>query len=412
MYSFCLQVYVWLFHLTALFHAKARKMVVGQREAFDRLEKLHAAPGEYIWFHAASLGEFEQGRPLIEAIRMEHPSQKILVSFYSPSGYEVRQDYQGADMVCYLPFDLRRNVRRFLDLLQPKAVFFIKYEFWPNYLKALHRRRVPVYLISGIFRPTQTFFKPWGGFYRYLLGLFSQFFVQNTESEQLLKKVGLADRVLMTGDTRCDRVLQVAAQKKGIIGLSDFLPEGKPAAPVLVAGSTWPRDEELIIPWFNEHPDVKLILAPHQVNENHLAYIESLLERPFVRYSQLSQSSEHHADCLIIDCYGLLSSLYGYGSMAYVGGGFGVGIHNTLEAAVYQIPVVFGPNYQKFDEAKAMLSQGGAFSIADGEQLASLLNSWLISPEKCRQAGRAAGNYVQQNSGSTERILAALSQKL
>ncbi|MBP5171629.1 MAG: 3-deoxy-D-manno-octulosonic acid transferase [Bacteroidales bacterium] len=410
MYSFCFQIYVWLFHLTALFHPKARKMVEGQRETFARLEKLHAAGGEYVWFHAASLGEFEQGRPLIEAIRKEHPEQKILVSFYSPSGYEVRQDYREADMVCYLPFDLKRNVRRFLDLLQPKAVFFIKYEFWPNYLNALHRRGVPVFLISGIFRPTQTFFKPWGGFYRYLLGLFSQFFVQNRESEELLGKVGLADRVLMTGDTRCDRVLQVAAQKKEIIGMDDFLPEDK-GTPVLVAGSTWPRDEELLIPWFNAHPEVKLILAPHQVNENHLAYIESLLERPFVRYSQLSQSSEGQADCLIIDCYGLLSSLYGYGTMAYVGGGFGVGIHNTLEAAVYQIPVVFGPNYQKFDEAKAMLSRGGAFSIGDGGQLASLLDDWLANPEKCRQAGQAAGDYVQQNSGSTERILAALSQK-
>lgn len=409
MYSLGFQIYVWIFRLVAVFHSKARKMVLGQRKTFERLESLHAVPGEYLWFHAASLGEFEQGRPLMEAIRKEYPDRKILLSFYSPSGYEVRHDYAGADVVCYLPFDLKRNVRRFLALLHPKAVFFIKYEFWPNYLKALHDREIPVFLISGIFRPTQVFFKPWGAFYRRLLRYFSFFFVQNPVSEELLRSIGLGDKVLMTGDTRCDRVLQVAAGKKEIIGLSDFLPD-KSGSPVLVAGSTWPPDEELIIPFFNEHPELKLIVAPHQVSESHLAYIESLLERPYVRYSQLNQTPDPQADCLLIDCYGLLSSVYGYGTMAYVGGGFGVGIHNTLEAAVYRIPVVFGPNYRKFDEAKALLADGGAFSISDAEQLASRLNHWLLKPEDCRQAGCAAGEYVQRNSGSTERILAALKQ--
>ncbi|MBO5835837.1 MAG: 3-deoxy-D-manno-octulosonic acid transferase [Bacteroidales bacterium] len=408
MYSIFFQIYVWLFRLVALFHKKAAKMVVGQKQTFRLLEEKISSDDACFWMHVSSLGEFEQGRPLIEALRRQYPTHKIVLSFYSPSGYEVRKDYQQADVVCYLPFDTPFAVKRFYQLVHPQAAFFVKYDLWPNYLRCLRRHHIPAYLISGIFRPSQRYFWPLGSaFFRRMLKGFDQFFVQNQLSAELLTGIELGDKVQICGDTRCDRVLQVAAESKHLFMLDTFT-----APHVLVAGSTWPQDEKRLIPYFNQHSDMKMIIAPHQVNESRLLYIESLLKRPAVRYSQLTIESLAQADCIIIDCYGLLSSLYRYGDMAYIGGGFGAGIHNTLEAAVYGIPMVFGPRYQKFDEAKALLERKAAQSIDDEESLQAAFDALRKDAELKARAGEAAKDYVLTNSGSTQCIMSYLTKYL
>lgn len=415
MYNILFSLYVCLFRLVSLFHRKARKMIVGQKNTWRILDNELIPNEKYLWFHASSLGEFEQGRPLIESIRARYPSYKMILSFYSPSGYEVRKNYQGADVVCYLPFDTKRNVLRFLNKVQPVAAFFIKYEFWPNYLKYLSVQKIPIYLISGIFRPSQLFFKKWGKLYRRLLFFFDKLFVQNQVSMDLLTGVGLKDRVVVCGDTRCDRVLAIAAEAKSLPVLDHFAhykTEESVTSNILIAGSSWPEDEELFIPYFNEHPSLKMIIAPHQIHESHLQYIESLLQRPSVRYSKCASPKDAEVDCIIIDCFGLLSSMYRYGKMAYIGGGFGAGIHNTLEAAVYGIPVIFGPNYQKFDEAKALLACGGGCSIVNDEELEACLETWRLKPAELEKSGKAAGEYVKQSSGGTEIILNYLSKSL
>lgn len=408
MYNVFFQIYVWLFRLVALFHKKAAKMIDGQRQAFRDLEEKLSPDDSCLWIHVASLGEFEQARPLIEALHRRYPQYKLLLTFYSPSGFEVRKDYDQVDVVCYLPFDTPCNVRRFFRRLRPMAAIFVKYDLWPNYLKMLRKKGIPTYLVSGIFRPSQAYFRPVGSaFFRRMLKGFHQFFVQNSESADLLTGIGLGDKVQICGDTRCDRVLQVASEAKNLFMLDTFK-----APAVLVAGSTWPQDEKLLIPYFNARPDMKLIIAPHQVNESHLQYIESLLKRPAVRYSQLTIEKVNQADCIIIDCYGLLSSIYRYGNMAYIGGGFGAGIHNTLEAAVYGLPLAFGPRYQKFEEAKALLASGAAKSIVDEEELARVFDAWRSDKELLEAAGKAARDYVMKSSGSTEKIMAYLANQL
>lgn len=383
-------------------------MVAGQKEAFRLLEEKISADDACFWIHVSSLGEFEQGRPVIEALRQRYPQHKLVLSFYSPSGYEVRKDYNQVDVVCYLPFDTRHHVRRFYELVHPQAAFFVKYDLWPNYLRILRCKKVPVYLLSGIFRPSQAYFWPLGSaFFRRMLKGFDQFFVQNQSSAELLTGIGLGDKVQICGDTRCDRVMQVAAEAKHLFMLDTFT-----APHIMVAGSTWPQDEKLLIPYINRHPEMKLIIAPHQVTESRLLYIESLLKRPSVRYSQLTIEKVAQADCIIIDCYGLLSSIYRYGHMAYIGGGFGAGIHNTLEAAVFGMPMVFGPRYQKFDEAKALIANGAACAVSDETALAATIDAWCQSPELFSQAGLAAKAYVEQSSGGTQCIMSYLNKHL
>ncbi|MFA6588883.1 MAG: glycosyltransferase N-terminal domain-containing protein [Bacteroidales bacterium] len=407
MYRLFFWVYVALFHIVALFHKKARKIIEGQRNSWSILTVLNPEK-DYLWFHASSLGEFEQGRPLMEAIARSHPQYSILLSFYSPSGYEVQKNYRGADVVCYLPFDTRCNVKRFISLVQPKAAFFIKYEFWPNYLKELNKRDIPVYLVSGIFRKNQLFFKPWGGFYRKLLRHFSAFFVQNEGSKALLKSVALSNKVYITGDTRCDRVMDIAAQAPEQELIKEFARD----AMVLVAGSTWPEDEEIIIPYVNTQTEWKLIIAPHEIDENHLREIENLLNRPYARYSKMKAEDAARLDCIIIDSFGLLSSVYRYGQAAYIGGGFGAGIHNILEAAVYSIPVLFGPNHARFEEAQALKKAGAAFCINSQNELEDKLDNFLASNKALAQAGEKAGAYVKEKAGGTARILEVLNRDL
>ena len=399
-YNLAIILYDIAVHRVAPFSRKPRKMMKGHWVVYELLRQQLEKDARYIWFHAASLGEFEQGRPLIEKIRAKYPDYRILLTFFSPSGYEVRKNYRGADIVCYLPFDKPRNVRKFLDLVNPCMAFFIKYEFWKNYLDELHKRRIPVYSVSSIFRRGQIFFKWYGGTYRNVLRNFDHIFVQNERSKRYLAKIGI-NRVTVVGDTRFDRVLQIREEAKDLPLVELF----KNNTMTFVAGSSWQPDEDLFIEYFNQHPEVKLIIAPHVIDENHLVEIIRKLKRPYVRYTRADEKNVRKADCLIIDCFGLLSSIYRYGEIAYIGGGFGVGIHNTLEAAVYGIPVIFGPKYQKFQEAVQLLEAKGGFSVKSYEELKALLDRMLEDESFLRETGTNAGTYVTGNAGATDKVL-------
>lgn len=398
MYSLGIYLMALGVRVAALFKEKLRKMVQGHRATWQMLRAL-SGKDTYVWFHAASLGEFEQGRPLMERLRREHPEKKILLTFFSPSGYEVRKNYDGADLVCYLPFDTPLNARRFVKLARPEAAFFIKYEFWRNYIEVLYKRGIPCYSVSSIFRENQIFFRPYGRGYARCLSRMTHLFVQNETSRRLLEGIGVTN-VDVVGDTRFDRVLDIRNAAKPLPLAERFAGCWK----VLVAGSSWPQDEEIIIPYFNRHPNLKLVLAPHVVSEEHLQAIERQLARPALRYSKATPKAVAEADCLIIDCYGLLSSIYRYASMAYVGGGFGVGIHNVPEAAVYGVPVIIGPNNKKFREAQALLRCGGCKEIACAADFEQLMDAWLSDKEALATAGKAAGSYIADNAGAADRI--------
>lgn len=454
MYNIAIYIYLIGVAIGSLFNKKIKKMWRGEREAVDLLKEKVDPTAKYVWFHAASLGEFEQGRPLIEQLKATHPEYKILLTFFSPSGYEVRKNYEGADIVCYLPLDTIRNARRFLRAVHPVMAFFIKYEFWYNYLHILRHRGVPVYSVSSIFRPGQVFFKWYGRNYAKVLHCITHFFVQNEVSLQLLKGIGI-DEATVVGDTRFDRVLQIKEQAKelpiveafkGINGKGDACKDelsedackgalsedackdnlsedackrvlsedackgdlsenGCKGCKVFVAGSSWQPDEDIFIRFFNDHSDWKLIIAPHVIGEDHLAYILDKLQMKAVRYTQATEQSAAEARCLIIDCFGLLSTIYRYGEIAYVGGGFGVGIHNVPEAAVWGVPVLFGPNNKRFQEAQDLLACKGSFEVTDYDSFNTII-SRLISDDKFRhQCGEASANYVKSRSGATDIII-------
>ena len=417
-----LVIYLYLFGVAVYsrFNEKVRKMWRGEREAFRILREKVDPEAKYVWFHAASLGEFEQGRPLMEQLRKEHPEYKILLTFFSPSGYEVRKNYQGADIITYLPLDTITNARRFLRTVRPVMAFFIKYEFWYNYLHILKHRHVPVYSVSSIFREDQIFFKWYGRQYGRVLHCFTHFFVQNEKSKELLDKIGIKV-VTVVGDTRFDRVLQIKEAAKQLpiveefIGVRNEEAKSVESPKVFVAGSSWPPDEEIFIKYFNAHPEWKLIIAPHVIGEDHLQQIEKLLEgRKVVRYTAAEKSLTSHpssltsSDVLIIDCFGLLSSIYHYGDVAYVGGGFGVGIHNLLEAAVWEVPVFFGPNNQKFQEAQG-LKQSGGFEISNYEDFARQMDCFAADAEELKAQGQKAGRFVESLSGATAKVMARIS---
>lgn len=407
MYNILLYLYELGIIVATLFSEKVKKMWKGERDAFKLLKEKVDPEAQYAWFHAASLGEFEQGRPIIEEYRRVFPQHKILLTFFSPSGYEVRKNYDGADIVCYLPIDTPTNALRFLRTVRPVVAFFIKYEFWYNYLHILRHRNVPVYSVSSIFRKEQVFFKWYGYQYRHVLRCFTHFFVQNEESKRLLATLGM-DNVVVTGDTRFDRVIQIARESKSIPVVKAFKNDQK----VFIAGSSWLPDEQIFLPYLAKHPDWKVVIAPHVIGESHLEQIMKLLEgRKVLRYTQIDADDVYsigEAEVLIIDCFGLLSSIYKYGDVAYVGGGFGVGIHNLPEAAVWNIPVIFGPNHQKFQEAKELKECGGGFSIEGAEDFKKIMDSFLASEATLKNAADAAGNYVKTRSGATEKLLEIL----
>ena len=393
----------------SIFNDKLRKMWQGEQDAVQTLRKKVEPDADYIWFHAASLGEFEQGRPLMEQIKKSYPQYKILLTFFSPSGYEVRKNYEGADIITYLPIDTVGNARQFLRTVRPVMAFFIKYEFWYNYLHILQYRGIPAYSVSSIFRPDQVFFKWYGRGYGRVLKCFTRFFVQNEESRKLLESIGIHD-TMVVGDTRFDRVLQIKEASKQLPIVERFV-KGTPEDPkkVFVAGSSWQPDEEIFLKYFNNHRDWKLIVAPHVIGEDHLKFIFSLIkDKKVVRYTQATEDNVADADVLIIDCFGLLSSVYHYGDVAYVGGGFGVGIHNVLEAAVWGMPVLFGPNNKHFAEAQGLLQSGGGIEIEDYETFSLIMSQLSDDSAYYGTCGQEAGAFVQSLAGATKKVLSSV----
>ena len=400
--------------IASIFDHKVKRMWKGEHRTLPLLREKVDPEAKYIWFHAASLGEFEQGRPLIESIRRLHPEYKILLTFFSPSGYEVRKDYQGADIVCYLPLDTVRNARRFLRTVRPVMAFFIKYEFWYNYLHILRHRGVPTYSVSSIFRPGQIFFRWYGRQYGRVLKCFTKFFVQNEVSRELLATIGI-HRVEITGDTRFDRVLQIKDAAKQLPLVESFVsPVASEAAAqrkCFIVGSSWEPDEDIYIPYFTDK-DWKLIIATHVVSPERVGLLKKRLVeqgKKVVLYSEADnpevKGTLSEADVMIIDCYGLLSSIYRYADVAYVGGGFGVGIHNLPEAAVWGVPVFFGPNNARFQEAQDLKQNGGGLEINNSHDFEQLMNDLIAHPDTIKERGRQAGSYVMNRSGATDKIL-------
>lgn len=402
-YSIVISLYLVAIRIAAFFNKKARLMVEGHKQTFAILRDKLILGEKYLWFHAASLGEFEQGRPLMERIREEYPQYKILLTFFSPSGYEVRKNYEGADIICYLPIDTPINAKRFVKKVRPAMAFFIKYEFWQNYIKMLEKYEVPTYSVCSIFRPNQVFFRWYGGQYYKVLTRITQFFVQNERSKELLATRGIHD-ALVVGDTRFDRVKQISEQAKELPIVEAF----KQDTHIFVAGSSWEPDEDLIIPYFNALDNWKLILAPHVVSDSHIKSIISKLNCKAVRYTEATIENVKEARCLIIDCYGLLSSIYRYGDIAYVGGGFGVGIHNLLEAAIYGMPVLFGPNNKRFQEAQDLKACGGGFEVSDMDGFKKRMDRLIEHSEELKASGNAAGTYVNSRIGATDIIMKSI----
>lgn len=410
LYSFGISAYRVGVEIAALKNAKAKKLNDGQKEIWETLDRKIDPSARYIWVHAASLGEFEQGRPLIEKIKKERPEYKILLTFFSPSGYEVRKNYDLADCVCYLPFDTPRRVRRFLYKVNPEIAIFVKYEFWRNYLEELYRRQIPTYLISAVFRKDQSFFKKRSAWYSYWLRWYTRFFVQNEESRQLLQGIGI-DNVDVYGDTRFDRVADIRSKGKEIPLLQRFTRRGeKNRAAVMMAGSSWPADEAVYSEWFAIHPEAKLVIAPHEFDVERLRKLKLMFGPGTILMSEAEKNPGlvDDASVLIIDCFGLLSSAYAYCDVAYVGGGFGAGLHNINEAAVYDVPVIYGPNNSKFIEAGEMAASGGGFPIASKEDFEGvadrlLLNTSVSAMER-NETGKKAGDYIRSKLGATDKI--------
>lgn len=384
-------------------NVKAAKMLAGQERTEDVLKEKIVPGRKYIWIHASSLGEFEQGRPLIERIKQSYPDTGIALTFFSPSGYEVRHNYKSADIVCYLPFDTPGRVKRFLDLLKPSMAIFVKYEFWGNYLHELKRRNIPTYLISAIFRDSQPFFKWWGGMFRGMLGCYDTIFVQDADSQRRLNGIGVTN-VVVAGDTRFDRVTDILKTTVNIPAVDKLKAS---STFTFIAGSSWEADEDIYIPWLNSHKEVKAIIAPHEFNDSRIAALRQRIDGPTLLMSELENASDQQiseAKALIVDCFGLLASLYRYADLAYIGGGFGEGIHNINEAAVYDIPVMFGPKHNKFKEARDLIAIGGAFEITDCDSLRSAADSFLIDREKLLACGHKAGEYIRSNIGASDKV--------
>jgi 3-deoxy-D-manno-octulosonic-acid transferase len=395
----------------SLFNPKARLWVAGRKKIFDRVAEVKKNSAKTIWFHCASLGEFEQGRPIIEKLKTQLPECTIVLTFFSPSGYEVRKNYEGADHIFYLPTDTPHNAQKFVELIRPDAAVFVKYEFWYNYLRTLKEKNIPLYLASGIFRKDHIFFRWNGGWFRDQLSNFTRFFVQDADSEKLLHTIGLTN-VEVCGDTRFDRVCAIASEKKGIPAAETF----KNGKKIFICGSTWEKDEKIMGDgkWMLETGrNWKMIIAPHEINEDHLSAIEKRFsEWNCIRYSKANDTNVKEAGVLIIDNIGMLASLYQYGDIAYVGGGFGDGIHSILEAAAYGMPVIFGPNHQKFIEAKELIGNGGGFCVTGEEDLKETFSLLTKDGLVLRMASMASRNYVLSKKGATEKISRVLLQQL
>ncbi len=405
-YNAGIQTYALGVRCVATRNPKAQLLARGQRDVWQKLASSIDHSRRYVWVHAASLGEFEQGRPLIEKIRREKPEYHILLTFFSPSGFTVRKDYPGADCVCYLPFDTPGKVNRFLDLVRPEIAIFVKYEIWRNYLRGLYKRQIPTFLISAAFRPEQAFFHKRGAWYRYWLHWYTTIFVQDERSHALLETAGIRGSIV-AGDTRFDRVTDIRLAAKEIPELERF--RNADSRPIIIAGSSWEPDEEIYLSWLRKHrSNAKLVIAPHEFDKRRIQHLCNDPELSTVSFSKLKENPTlaDTADCIVMDCFGLLSSAYRYGDLAYIGGGFGAGIHNINEAAVYDIPVVFGPRFEKFIEAKEIIQAGGGFTVDSIEAFSKLMDNTLIDSKIRSDAGKKAGNYIRSKLGATNRIFA------
>jgi 3-deoxy-D-manno-octulosonic-acid transferase len=398
-YTLLILIYSMVVNITALFSLKARQWVKGRRGWKEKVSSFDRKESKVLWMHCASLGEFEQGRPVIEKIRKEQSGWKVVLTFFSPSGYEVRKDYPGADMVMYLPSDVPVNARYFLEMVKPDLVLIVKYEFWYNYLSALKRRNIPTYLVSGIFRPTQYFFRWYGRFAREMFSVFTHIFVQDEPSGRLLESIGYSSYTV-TGDTRFDRVSQIAGAAGDLPTIASF----RGSERLFVAGSSWEADEDIIIRYINANPGaMRWIIAPHEIDEAHLQRIERKIAAGFIRYS-LFDGEDKGSRVMIIDNIGMLSSVYRYASIAAVGGGFGKGIHNILEPACWGIPVLFGPNHGKFREAGELTERGGAVSFDSFDTFSAIVDKYLADSAALIAAGAACSSYISENKGATDRV--------
>lgn len=407
LYNICISLYAQAVKLVAPWDKKAKQWIEGRKGIFEQMARRIDKSDKVLWLHVASLGEFEQGRPIIEQVRKEHPEYKILVTFFSPSGYEIRKNYDGADYIFYLPIDTPRNVKRFLDIAHPEIAIFVKYEFWLNYLNELKTRNIRTFVISAIFRQDSIFFKWYGNRWRQALDSYEQLFVQNEESRVLLNKIGF-DNVIIAGDTRFDRVATIAKAAKRI----DIVERFKGESRLFVAGSTWGPDEEILQELINDNPQVKFVIAPHEMDEERINKIIESTRGGAVRYTACNeQTSFENVQVLILDTIGILSSVYGYASWSYIGGGFGVGIHNTLEAATFGLPIAFGPNYKKFKEARDMVALGAATKVDSAAELRDWFTPLRDDEEHLKRVSTAAKDYTSKNQGATSLIMKIVFQQ-
>ncbi|MFI3292923.1 MAG: glycosyltransferase N-terminal domain-containing protein [Rikenellaceae bacterium] len=403
LYSVAIALYGFIAQIVALWSPKAKLWCEGRKDIFKRLRGEISPSDRIVWIHVASLGEFEQGRPIIEKMRSEHPNYKILVTFYSPSGYEIRRNYEGADYIFYLPIDTPQNVKMFLEIVNPEVVIFVKYEFWLNYLSELSRRKIRCFIVSAIFRKNSIFFRPWGFLWREALSAFEILFVQDENSKSLLAEFGF-DNVVVAGDTRFDRVWDIAQGGKKLPIIESFVGESN----MMIAGSSWEADEDLLLPLIDKNPTIKFIIAPHEIGTERIEKLASRLGRKAVKYSTIDDSTKFDdIQVLILDTMGMLSSIYKYAKWGYIGGGFGKGIHNTLEAATFGLPIAFGTNYLKFKEACDLVALGGATSVSSAEEL----NSWfttLQNDELCKKASQITIDYTSRKRGATALIIKSI----
>lgn len=405
MATFFYNIFLFLYQagigIASLWNDKAKLWLNGRKNIFEELNsKLKTQKSKVIWFHCSSLGEFEQGRPVIEKLRSQNPNFKFLLTFFSPSGFEIRKDYKGADWVFYLPLDSKKNAKRFFEIADPSLAVFVKYDYWYYYLTECKKRNIPLLLVSGIFRKDQPFFKWYGSLHRRMLKCFNHFFVQDKESFQLLQSINI-NNATVAGDTRFDRVSEIAKNFKPIEEIEKFCG----SSPVIVAGSTWPEDEKLIKDATALFPDLKIIIAPHEINKEHIDQLKSIFPNAMLHSQLVAQNYQLiTSNCLIIDNIGMLSRLYYYATISYVGGGFNKGIHNTLEAAVYGKPVLFGPNYKKFREAIGLIETRGGICINSSTDLSTILQKFISNKDELESSGRNSFDFVNQNRGATDKI--------
>ncbi|MEF9986255.1 MAG: glycosyltransferase N-terminal domain-containing protein [Bacteroidales bacterium] len=422
LYNIGLCSYVFLVRIVSMFNPKAKLFYNGRKGLLQRIKREISHKDPIIWFHCSSVGEFEQARPIIEWYKKEKPKYKILLTFFSPSGYELRKNYELADWIYYMPVDTQKNARVFVQTVKPVKAIFIKYEFWYNYLAELSNSGSQIYIVSAIFRPTQMFFKWYGFFFRRMLKCYTKIFVQDNQSRDLLSSIGIQNNVLICGDTRFDRVYQITHSSKEFPLIKKFSENHF----TIVAGSTWEPDEAILAAVIKNFSSVKLVIAPHEIHKARIDELEkTFVDMKVLRFSSFDKkftndkysstdilahldSALLESNVVIIDCLGILSSIYRYGQLAYIGGGFGVGIHNILEAATYSIPVVFGPNYQKFKEAKDLIELGGAISISDKSYFYDILDKYVSNRDVCTQKGSICGGYVKQNLGATQKVISNL----